>query len=36
MVVASIGPEAVVNRRGFRRAIKLAEQRLNELNEEQG
>lgn len=35
MVVASIGPEAEVNRRGFRRAIKLAEQRLDDLDEEQ-
>lgn len=32
MVIASIGPEADVNGKGFRRAVKAAGQRLDELS----
>lgn len=35
MVIAAIGPEAESDRRGFGRAVKRAEERLKELEEEQ-
>lgn len=33
-VVAAIGPEAEVNPKGFKRAVKVAEQRLDEVEED--
>jgi hypothetical protein len=32
-LVGSIGPEAIVNPRGFKRAVRLAEQRLTKFKE---
>jgi hypothetical protein len=32
-VIVAIGPEAMVNRRGFDRAVRTAEQRLSEIEE---
>jgi hypothetical protein len=32
-VIGAIGPEADVDRRGFRRAVAIAEQRLDEVKE---
>lgn len=34
LVIAAIGPEAETNPRGFKKAIKLAEQRLNDLEDD--
>jgi hypothetical protein len=31
MVILAVGPEAVHNRRGFDRAVRLAEERLKEI-----
>ena len=31
MVIAAIGPEATIDARGFARALKVAQQRLNDL-----
>src|SRR6266508_3226089 len=33
-VVAAVGPEAEVNPKGFKRAVKVAEQRLDEVEED--
>jgi hypothetical protein len=35
MVIASIGPEAKVDRKGFDAAVRKAERRLDELEEEE-
>jgi hypothetical protein len=32
-VILAIGPEALVDRRGFDRAIRIAEQRLSEVEQ---